>query len=96
MPTYATQNEEMVLLAYVEVKITPEPVGDIIRQIETYRSGLVGHERIYSAILLLDFDIAPGSKQMLIDKNITVIRLGPKFRAYIEEQTGSAASLELL
>ena len=88
------QGDEMIIL---EVKITREPVGNIIRQIEGYRCLVDNHGAHPSrALLLVDFDLCDAEAEMLASKKIEVFRLGPDFEKYVEQQSKSRAPLRQL
>lgn len=78
----------------IEVKITPIPVSEIIRQINFYREyAFVGS--LSKWIAALRFDITLEELQMFDREKINVVRLGAKFDEFLSRaDAGTAAKIE--
>lgn len=85
----------------VEVKTTPVPVGDIIRQLNLYRSYLtpsLGDPWGKTMVVATTFDITKDDGKVLKAANIVHLRLGAAFDHWAEQQesaTSVADSLEI-
>ena len=72
---------------YVEVKINPVPVGDVLRQIALYRIFVqesLTHRKEASWALVTHYGIDAHEVKILKDNDITHIRLGDDFDRYCE------------
>lgn len=67
----------------VEVKITPVPVGDIIRQINLYREYAKDIRKWW---VVTAFDISMMDLKMLATSNIKYLKLGNKFDHWCEQK----------
>lgn len=72
----------------MEVKITRETVGNIIRQLNTYRLYLHFPHTFVATI----FDLSEDETAMLAGANIIHLKLGPKFEQFVEKQKQTPAS----
>jgi hypothetical protein len=66
----------------VEVKITPEPVGALLRQITRYRSGSIMnamYHRNQHWVVALYYDIDESYREALQSQEVIPVRLGPDF-----------------
>lgn len=73
----------------LEVKISPEPMGNCIRQIGAYRQGyettyVNGHMVRAHAVLLVDYEVSTADKALCDDKDIMILRLGDDFESFIK------------
>lgn len=71
---------------FVEIKITPQKVGDIIRQINLYREYLSLKCYYGSFILAYNFDLSEIEIKALEKENIICIKLGKQFDDWCVEQ----------
>ena len=72
----------------LEVKITPTPTGDVIRQVKLYRS----YSGIRNWIVATAYGLVSQDVALLGNENIGHIRLGERFREYVAVR--QAAELE--
>lgn len=76
--------------AFVEVKISRVPAGDVVRQIEAYRTGIVGSWSPYTHaevdLLVCDYDMSVAEVDMLACRNVRTLRLGAAFEAFAQAQ----------
>jgi hypothetical protein len=73
----------------VEVKITKEPASNVMRQIAAYRSGFAQGQSLQNArgLLLVDYDMSSVEVDMLKGVNVTSVRLGARFDAFVAAQS---------
>lgn len=96
---FSFRNEDVVHGSLVEVKISPVPVGDAIRQINLYRQYLkyaAGYQRRKRVALACAFPLLPYEIKALRDESIVYIPLGKNFERWCEEQTRGATSTATL
>lgn len=74
---------------FVEVKVNPTEIGDILRQIKLYREYLSSELSRNMWYLVTTFDINEEAQEQLLDEGIQWIKLGPKFDAWFNERTKS-------
>jgi len=86
-PMEHSESESFSRTIGVEVKIGRCSMGEVIRQIESYRTA----ERAHYWAVATDFDITEEDVRALTDQKIKPIRLGKLFEEYIEK-TGFAAA----
>lgn len=74
----------------IEVKIGRVPTSEIIRQIETYRGGGSQSYADTRWVLAVDYALSEEERRALLAQQITPIRLGPTFDAYLRETDNAA------
>ncbi len=86
----------------VEVKTTPLPPGDVVRQIKLYRTLEYGNlpSRMSpdvsssKVVVATTFDVSESFKQILATENISCVKLGAGFRKWMVEQTEEKTETE--
>jgi hypothetical protein len=97
---------------FVEVKISPVGVGDILRQIAFYKEyiplGSEGHSDQYwnylsrlksnfvRWVVVTDFDLSKEDKKQLQQHHISHFKLGPKFEEFVEKASSEPAKSVLI
>lgn len=85
LPTYACAQKERVVATpedrevAVEVKTTPVPAGDILRQVKLYRE----YVEADAWVVATTFPLSAAERDVLAHEKIRTIRLGPEFDAYV-------------
>lgn len=72
----------------IEVKATSTPLGEVIRQINLYRS----YSRISSWILATTYPLTQSQVDCLSNERIKHVVLGANFRKYVEQQASANPS----
>jgi hypothetical protein len=76
--------KDEIFSIYIEVKITPQTSGDIIRQINLYR-GHIGN-KIQKFLLAYNFDLSETEIKTIEAENILCVRLGSQFETWCKEK----------
>jgi len=85
----------------LEVKIKPVSIGEVLRQINTYREFQVEGEFCTYPLkqarwaLVTDYDLTSTDQAVLKRQDILHVRLGPKFDKWIKSQGGVTPSREI-
>ena len=88
----ADETREREELALVEVKITPESAGNVLRQLETYRQGACGMSQA-RFVLLVDYAVSEADAELYKNKSVLVRRLGAGFEDFIKAASSASAEL---
>lgn len=73
-------------IVLIEVKITPVPAAEILRQLNLYRQYL----DVTGTLLVVDFPIVEGDKDQLLSAGIDTVRLGVSFEQWLPTQRTEA------
>lgn len=86
----------------LEVKITPTACGDVLRQMEAYRTGYINkfvqpnnliESGVTYGVVLTDFPISETDLELYVSKNVLPLRLGPNFETFIASQQDKVAEI---
>ncbi len=72
------------LVIYVEIKITPQTSGDIIRQINLYREHM--SSKNIKFLLAYNFDLSETEIKTIEAENILCVKLGSQFETWCKEK----------
>jgi hypothetical protein len=80
---------------FIEVKIAPVSLGEILRQVKLYDSYLDQADHYtgrYDWVVATRFPLSTADVEALINEEITHVRLGTKFEAYVAQQQAQVSA----
>lgn len=87
---FKTKNEYKTV--FFEVKINPETAGNVLRQLNLYRSFMDCPEYGYSKVSLLvtAYDVSPLDQALFKENEIVCVRLGEAFDEFVRAQEAAS------